>query len=401
MVMSVSCVTGSVLCALLAVQLDGAAAAELDAPLHKKSVPVPPDSAYIRYTGRVLDAPDGAAGVRFDTQGTKIELRVLIGPQHSAGPCRLHLRMAAMQPQQGFEPDYFGLSVNGEMRNASWMSTFNTSASVNGTMHSYNLGTLRTGGATISVVKLTEPQWNARTPAPNYVTFGGFDLACDDVQTVHLPARRKRRIEFLGDSITAGYCNLCDWDGFPKPQDMSSAESFERGWPHAICTALDAECHINAWSGYGMVMNCCGGTTVMPTVYRRTLATVPGSEGDWNWASWVPDAVVINLGTNDGLGHRPYLLPNYTAAYAQLAANITGYYGVATKIFMACGPMDSAYCAVAQALAANLTNGVFLDQRNFLNGTFGQSCCGHPGTTVDAAMGKAGAAAIGEVLRWR
>jgi hypothetical protein len=35
----------------------------------------------------------------------------------------------------------------------------------------------------------------------------------------------------------------------------------------------------------------------MPVVYRRTLASVP--EPDYDFSSWTPDAVFINLGTND------------------------------------------------------------------------------------------------------
>ena len=60
----------------------------------------------------------------------------------------------------------------------------------------------------IRVFKATEPQWVARVPAPNWVTFHGIVLNSGEV----LPparARPTRRLEFVGDSITAGYCNLC------------------------------------------------------------------------------------------------------------------------------------------------------------------------------------------------
>ena len=42
----------------------------------------------------------------------------------------------------------------------------------------------------------------------------------------------------------------------------------------------------------------------------------------------------------------------------------------------------------------------FLDQRGFLNGTFGPACCGHPGIEVDTAMAKYGAAFIKATLGW-
>ena len=42
----------------------------------------------------------------------------------------------------------------------------------------------------------------------------------------------------------------------------------------------------------------------------------------------------------------------------------------------------------------------FLDQRGFLNGTFGPACCGHPSIEVDTAMAKSGAAFIKQTLGW-
>ena len=44
---------------------------------------------------------------------------------------------------------------------------------------------------------------------------------------------------------------------------------------------------------------------------------------------------------------------------------------------------------------------MFLDQRGFLDGKHGKSCCGHPSATVDRAMAEAGAAVIGNVTGWR
>ena len=43
----------------------------------------------------------------------------------------------------------------------------------------------------------------------------------------------------------------------------------------------------------------------MPEIFRRSLATVNSDEelqvsNVWDWSRWVPDALFINLGTNDG-----------------------------------------------------------------------------------------------------
>ena len=54
----------------------------------------------------------------------------------------------------------------------------------------------------------------------------------------------------------------------PRPTPTS------RSWATGICDRLGAECHYNAWSGFGMVANCCGGSTLASDVWTRTLATV-------------------------------------------------------------------------------------------------------------------------------
>lgn len=36
----------------------------------------------------------------------------------------------------------------------------------------------------------------------------------------------------------------------------------------------------------------------LPSIYPRAIAT-SGTSATWNFTAWVPDALVINLGTND------------------------------------------------------------------------------------------------------
>jgi hypothetical protein len=120
-------------------------------------------------------------------------------------------------------------------------------------------------------------------------------------------------VEFLGDSITAGFDNQCDIADAPK--GMPWSESFAKSWATLMCDELKAECHYNAWSGFGMVANCCGGSTLASDVWTRTIASLgSGNSSDphgtipsnrWNFSKWKAHALVINLGTNDHLGSAP------------------------------------------------------------------------------------------------
>lgn len=58
------------------------------------------------------------------------------------------------------------------------------------------------------------------------------------------------------------------------PFPFQDLESFHDSWANLICDTLDAQCHNCAWSGYGMVENCCGGQTLASDIWKRTLATV-------------------------------------------------------------------------------------------------------------------------------
>ena len=140
----------------------------------------------------------------------------------------------------------------------------------------------------------------------------------------------------------------------------------------------------------------------MPHIFSRTLAT-HNVDGTWDWQSWTPDALVINLGTNDG-GAAVDPKYSFTAVYSELVMEAARHYGEGLHVFLACGPMSETYCEPVAAILKNVTGrGVkasFLDQRGFLNGTFGAACCGHPSAEVDAAMAAAGADAIGRVLGW-
>jgi lysophospholipase L1-like esterase len=127
--------------------------------------------------------------------------------------------------------------------------------------------------------------------------FLGFELAPgQDLAT--LPPPPERRIEFIGDSITAGYGS----EG-TSPTCTFSKETENAGLTYAAMTgkAFEAAYTVIAISGLGVVRNyntadkMSAGTMLS---YYEMTTTDPGAL-EWDFTRWVPDAVVINLGTND------------------------------------------------------------------------------------------------------
>ena len=162
-------------------------------------------------------------------------------------------------------------------------------------------------------------------------------------------------------------------------------------------------------------MTGCGGATLMSDVWKRTLASVPSPNASdphgtapgnrWDFSRWAPDALVINLGTNDELNARKANIEAYNATYLVLVTAAAAAYGPETHFFLACGPMSTAYCdevhwVIAAAAAAGVKSLSFLDQRGFLDGRFAPACCGHPSVEVDAAMARNASAVIGRAMGW-
>jgi hypothetical protein len=267
-------------------------------PLVLASTPTLLIDKNVVFVGRVQKAADGT--VSFDMNGVEVKTTV-------TGTTGLFASMSQIQQVQG---NVFQVYLDGVLQPN---SRFNTSKWVAGQVVKVPLftGLASDSNHTVSIFKDTEPQFAGTTVQPNYITFHGF--SGDSSARLVAPAAQVsplHKIEFLGDSITAGFDNLCDVPGSPKGFPWS--ESFARSWATGICNTLKAECHYNAWSGFGMVANCCGGSTLGSDVWTRTLATVGSTntsdphgttaENTWDFSKWIADAVVINLGTNDHLG---------------------------------------------------------------------------------------------------
>lgn len=116
------------------------------------------------------------------------------------------------------------------------------------------------------------------------------------------PTRPQRKIEVVGDSISAGYGN--EGMGGTTPLTQNGYAAFGP----QLARLLGAEWSIIAHSGQGMYRNLC--ETMPPTAQHMPeefLLTqhpaVPGSQ--WNFESWQPDVLLVALGTNDFSDYPP------------------------------------------------------------------------------------------------
>lgn len=130
-------------------------------------------------------------------------------------------------------------------------------------------------------------------------TFGGLYLA-DGKSLGEAPAKPSRKIEFLGDSHSAGYGvespeRTCD------PQSLHRFTSANKAFPMLITRALHAQSIILGCSGKGVVRNFNDPNNRSDKPYSYYYERLFGDDSDqkWDFTSWIPDLVVICLGTND------------------------------------------------------------------------------------------------------
>lgn len=168
-----------------------------------------------------------------------------------------------------------------------------------------------------------------------HAVFRGFvlDKGCKLVTPAPLP---KRKIEFIGNSITCGY----------GVEDTSGADHYldetENHWlSYATLTseALGAQHFSISRSGIGAYRNYggpnAGSTDAMPQMYDLTL--YHDSTQLWDFKRWTPDVVCINLGTND-FSTPGYDVHRYEQAYMALVKHVRSCYPQAGIVMMS-GPM--------------------------------------------------------------
>ena len=111
--------------------------------------------------------------------------------------------------------------------------------------------------------------------------------------------KKKLSIEFIGDSITAGY-------GVEAPNQYenfkTSTENFSMSYAYLAAKKLDADYSIVCYSGHGIISGYSTGDKnpdlLVPEVYTR-ISKNDDFPGEWDFENHQHDVVFINLGTND------------------------------------------------------------------------------------------------------
>jgi lysophospholipase L1-like esterase len=193
----------------------------------------------------------------------------------------------------------------------------------------YWVSNLSNADHTVRLVKRTEIPWAAGQ-------FGGF-IAAPGGTILAKPAARRRQIEFIGDSFTAGYGNTSGQRDCAGIGGVDRNSDADLSFGAHTAKSLNADYQLIAESGLGMVRNFGGSNPTFDfrTFYDRALQNVDGDV----WvkpASWAPQLVVVGLGINDfstslnaneKWATTDSLVADYTTAYQGFIDKLRARYG--------------------------------------------------------------------------
>jgi len=254
--------------------------------------------------------------------------------------------------------------------------------------------TLPYGQHTIAIAKRTEALFGISifysfiVELPDEENDSGFtvsplisvkDSKSDSIKLGYKRVELSRKLEVIGASVTCGY----GVDGQAPCSFTPLTENFFHSFGFMLANEFQASYHTVCWSGKGVVRNS-GDPNItspypMPVLYQRTIGSLPNST--WNFSSWIPDAVIINLGTND-FSSKPYPPKEiFVQGYVDFLKSIQSSYSdnLKLKIFVMCGPMSSGVvCDYIQEIASKVPNTFYVDTQNILDPSTDIGCDGHP-----------------------
>lgn len=157
--------------------------------------------------------------------------------------------------------------------------------------------------ATYTVMLLTEPQVIGDGNLNRTLLVDGF---LTDGTVLPPPAPKARRLQFLGDSLTAGYGAGFDQPTIGPGANVTCGASVmindaANSYGAVLCANFSADCRIEAVSGITLE----AAQPNLPEIWNYTLGSMiwwPTAERvPYDFSSWVPDAVIINLGEWEGM----------------------------------------------------------------------------------------------------
>lgn len=243
------------------------------------------------------------------------------------------------------------------------------------------------GEHTITICKNTES-------GIGYLEFAGF--LCR--QLVEPAPKPERKIEFIGNSITCGTgmdlsvlaCNIGQW------YDQHNAYM---SYGPVTARSLNAQWHLSAVSGIGLIHSCCDMSITMPQVFNKVNMRTDSI--DWNFTQYTPQVVTIALGQNDGIQDST----TFTHAYINFIGQVRERYPSAHIVCLTSPMADAQLTAVLKNYITGMVDyinqrGDKLVSRYFFSRQYYAGCGGHPDLAEHQQIAAELTAYIKKLMNW-
>ncbi len=129
--------------------------------------------------------------------------------------------------------------------------------------------------------------------------YNSGEIGLTDIETdgflLPAPKKSKLKIDIYGDSITAGY-GVCDGVGWNSANSNGLLT-----YGYLLTEKLGAQSNMMGHSGWGVYVST--GNNLNPeTQWYDKIDIIAESNKTWDLEDFIPDLVIINLGTNDASG---------------------------------------------------------------------------------------------------
>lgn len=208
----------------------------------------------------------------------------------------------------------------------------------------------------------------------------------------------KRKIEFIGNSITCGMGN----DDSEIPCGKRNWYDQHNAWlSYGALTArnVNAQYHLSSVSGIGLMHSCCNLDIIMPTVFDKVSMRNNAIQCDFT--NYQPDIVTVCLGQNDGVQDSAAFCTNYISFMRQLRQ----YYPKATFILLSSPMADEklrnflrqSINAVRSQLAQAGDNKIFTHvfEKQYIGG-----CDAHPSGEEHKQIARELITVIRNIMNW-
>jgi lysophospholipase L1-like esterase len=212
------------------------------------------------------------------------------------------------------------------------------------------------------------------------------------------PSKPKRRIEFIGNSITCGTGS--DLSRIPCGKGVwEDQHNAYLSYGPTTARNLKAQWQLAAYSGIGLVNSCCNIPFAMPQVYDKVIPAKDSIQ--WNFKNYVADVVTICLGQNDGAQDSAM----FCNAYVQFVQEIRSYYPEARIVLLNSPMADQNLTAVLKnfitSVVARLNKeGDKSVHKYFFSKSFNSGCDGHPDLQEHKQIAKELTTYLKSLMKW-